>query len=550
MDQVNAPPQPYEAFVSALQSRFDQALGDGQISPFIFPHDFGPIFILILTLLIKIPRNGPLKFINYLSFGYISYLSILNISRVRMQSGGTGNMIGVMFTYQIVLSASLLVFNNPQRDFKRIERSTIFQRIEEVPGGSRPITKTSVVALENNGTSDNSLKLRSALDQAAEATTTSQSAPGKTQEIFTLRWQSYPDTFSHRLSWVMDLTQNLRGAGWNWRIHTAPKFPGPVSKQLDRSLRGVSKPEVTNPADTYAFTRAIISQVAVGYMALDILRVLVKIDPYFWGVVTTPPPPPLNSLGTFTNTATQAYRVLVTALAVTAAVSFQSSAMTLLTILISTYIPSIRTWTLTPIEAPWMYPPTFGPFSATLDHGLQGFWGQSWHQLFRFTFTQPGIWLTAHLPHPLRKPLIKRTIHLTTTFAISGLVHATGSYTQVPSTNPTHVFLLFILQVPAILFQTLVAEHVIPRLPFQPPRWLRRLTNLLFALAVAFFTGLLGADDFAKGGMWLVEPVPVSLVRGLGFGRVEGERWWWLWGAKWFRLWRGERWWEVGVWIL
>lgn len=58
-----------------------------------------------------------------------------------------------------------------------------------------------------------------------------------------------------------------------------------------------------------------------------------------------------------------------------------------------------------------------------------------------------------------------------------------------------------------------------------------------------YLTGPLLADDFARCGIWLFEPVPVSIVRG-GLG----ERWW-CWGGRWVGLvneggWRG---WGVGV---
>ena len=47
---------------------------------------------------------------------------------------------------------------------------------------------------------------------------------------------------------------------------------------------------------------------------------------------------------------------------------------------------------LGPAGEAWMHPPIFGPFSAVLEDGLNGFWGQYWHQIFRITFTSAGRW--------------------------------------------------------------------------------------------------------------------------------------------------------------
>jgi hypothetical protein len=52
-------------------------------------------------------------------------------------------------------------------------------------------------------------------------------------------------------------------------------------------------------------------------------------------------------------------------------------------------------------------------------------------------------------------------------------------------------------------------------------------------------------DDFARGGVWLFEPIPVSPLRGLGFGQ-EGDRWW-CWGHIGVGWYTGKHWWESGI---
>jgi hypothetical protein len=64
---------------------------------------------------------------------------------------------------------------------------------------------------------------------------------------------------------------------------------------------------------------------------------------------------------------------------------------------------------------------------------------------------------------------------------------------------------------------------------------------VLFAAGWLALTGPLLVDDFARCGVWLFEPVPVSLVRGLtGQG-------WWCWGGRWVGWWQGRYWWETGI---
>ena len=73
------------------------------------------------------------------------------------------------------------------------------------------------------------------------------------------------------------------------------------------------------------------------------------------------------------------------------------------------------------------------------------------------------------------------------------------------------------------------------------PWWVREGVNVVFVLGWFQMTGPLVADDFAATGIWLFEPVPISLVRG-----VRGEGWWFG-GRLWVRWYRGETWWDTGL---
>jgi hypothetical protein len=81
-----------------------------------------------------------------------------------------------------------------------------------------------------------------------------------------------------------------------------------------------------------------------------------------------------------------------------------------------------------------------------------------------------------------------------------------------------------------------VTQHV--------PKTIRRTANLVTTLVWMYFTAPLLVDDFARGGIWLFEPVPISIFRGLGLGPKGAG--WWHWNG--FVEWRsGKSWWDSGI---
>jgi hypothetical protein len=77
------------------------------------------------------------------------------------------------------------------------------------------------------------------------------------------------------------------------------------------------------------------------------------------------------------------------------------------------------------------------------------------------------------------------------------------------------------------------------------PKWATNAFTFLYVHVWFYYTAPLLCDDFAKGGVWLFEPVPISLFRSLGLG-VEGDSWW-CWSGQPVRWHRGDRWWKSGV---
>jgi hypothetical protein len=211
--------------------------------------------------------------------------------------------------------------------------------------------------------------------------------------------------------------------------------------------------------------------------------------------------------------------------------------------------------TKAPLLEPWMYPPQWYPLTTSVLHsGLGGLWGKFWHQMFRFGITEPSRILIKKFQ--LKKEgITARLLQLTIAFTLSGSIHAASSYTTT-SVNPTYPisgpFSFFLAQGAGILAQTSLVQLLHKDYPSTKsfPRFVRQGTNLMFVLTHLYFTGPLLANDFARSGLWLFEPIPISIFRGLGFGPGGKDEGWWAWyqdGSTWFRWWTGHRWWDTGL---
>jgi len=192
---------------------------------------------------------------------------------------------------------------------------------------------------------------------------------------------------------------------------------------------------------------------------------------------------------------------------------------------------------------PWYYVTHWGYLSNIANKGLKGLWGSWWHQTFRFAFAAPSNYLIKH-GYVKARSMPAKVLALLFAFTISGFLHFCGSITQFPKTLPTNPPVFFILQALGILLQItgygLLAPYV-----SQAPKLLRQASNVLFTCAWLFWTSWWLADDFARGGVWLYEPIPFSPLRGLGLGQ-KGDGWW-CWGDFRPHYHAGKHWWDSGL---
>ncbi|KAL3465820.1 membrane bound O-acyl transferase family-domain-containing protein [Aspergillus heterothallicus] len=498
----------YEQILLETRNRLRSLVQRGDAKPLLLWHALLPMVLPFIALLIPQGKGGRL-FRPALFAATLSIVTEIILFR-RALTGANGYMVGLIMTWWIVWSSTLLFFNDVERNFCRIERI-------------QPATRKGQI--DQNGHS-NGEKLR----------------PGVASGDFnSLIWQPYPQSFFHRLGWTLALLLNLRGPDFNFRITSLDPLP----------LQLVSKHHQTVSKHSYPSVKSRLRTAAgwffVSYLAIDILKLILIWDPYFFGAISAPAPFPLDYLSPVPGLL-PTYRSLVSGLGVYFALQFVTPLNPLVFLGLATAFPNVvSAFTATPLDAAWLYTDQFGPFTAILDRGLAGAWSTWWHQMFRFGFVSTARWVMSFLPHAISsRRSIRRIIITLIAFGISGLMHASGSYTQLGNTRPLGPFLFFILQAVGVFTQDTCSHILVPllsRLGVPPAQRLRRVSNGSFALGWLLLTGRLIADDFARGGLWLTEPLPVSFIRGL-MGRG-----WFCWSA-WLEYYDDGTFWGSGMRII
>jgi hypothetical protein len=348
-------------------------------------------------------------------------------------------------------------------------------------------------------------------------------------------WQSCPSPFFERLDWIADAFCNFRGVGWNWQTSTVPSQPRNALECTE------SKTGIRRFTDRRALLKQSVKSLAIGYIILDIIKVLISHDAYFWGYTSAPPPSWLPPIIFTSPVLVRSYRLLVSL----GGMYFALWEIFKLGPLFFAGILGPR-WIGTRGE-PWMNPPDmFGSFRCVFENGLAGWWGGWWHQTFRVAFIAHArvflevLWID-------RRSEMGRVVAMFTAFFLSGCLHACASHTQLGETRPLMgPMRFFLLQPCGILFQ-LWSIRQLDKLGIRrrTPRVLRLLTNFVYAHVWFYFTGPILVDDFAKGGVWLYEPVAISPLRGLGLG-AQDDTWFCWWDGLLF--WRsGKHWWDTGI---
>ncbi|GAP86177.1 hypothetical protein SAMD00023353_0303100 [Rosellinia necatrix] len=375
------------------------------------------------------------------------------------------------------------------------------------------------------------------------------------EQEYTYYWQPYPAdaSFWTRLDWAFDIVSSFRLTGWNWAPSCLPPYEPPpkigtcqlpLEYGLHRSKQGYER---TLSRSRLIFSRWFLNFIP-SYIILDFCATIMTTDPYF--IVGPEHDYPLPAhLAPLHPVLLSLQRTMFAFVGIYVALEYVWNAGALLLALYCPLILGFR-------AHPWHLPSLTGSFTQVLDRGLSGFWGAWWHQTFRVGFAAPTRWLLSHgyLPPPRRSggrgmgklTIVTPLVGTAIAFAQSGLIHCAGSYSSVSTTHYWDPPLFFALAGLGTLLQA-ATSHLLRRQTEKLPRWVRRLGNLAFVFLWLWSTSWLLLDDFGRSGLWLWEPVPISLARAAGFGA--DRRIWrynrhllpkWQWGTQ-------GRWWETGI---
>jgi hypothetical protein len=523
----------YRDVLAFYDNRYHNLIEAGDAHPFLYPWATAGALLVLLSLTIDYRRSRARRLGSYVAFGILC----------GFQTWTLLSSFGVLWT------AAIMIFNDCQRDWRRVERVEVL-RFSSKGGRTDSNGQANGVSLNgphemNGGEANSTIRQRQSVK-----TTRDSSTKGPARRHGPLTWQSYPTgPFIERLDWIADAFCSFRGVGWNWQSSGIPPAPSWVQTQLSGDLSAVeqiepvriSKTGIRRFSDRQALLKACLKNLAVGYILLDAIKTLGIHDRYMWyGDMSLPLPDFLPEIMHKSFVLTKSYRLLVCLSAINIALwaIFKMGPVFFVGIL-GPRIVGLRG------EA-WMNPADmFGDFGHVLDSGLAGWWGAWWHQTFRVTFQQPGDWLVSSLglkPRSVGAKLVSTWV----AFFLSGVLHATGSHTQLGDTYPlTGPMMFFMMQALGVTVQTTLVQLLKSAgVTQRVPKIIRRSANLVITLVWMYFTAPLLVDDFARGGIWLFEPVPISIFRGLGLG-PKGAGWWCWYG---FVEWRsGSSWWDSGI---
>lgn len=491
----------YSSILHHVSTQFESDLELNRLQPFLIPRDILNFIILVAWLVATPSRSKLPRVFSYAVFALIVFLSFNTLVKRRSIGLAYGVLIGVSSAWCVILAINFVLIHDV-RYFKRI----VLQKqasYESVPSNRID---------SGNGTPSASKNY----DQGKEPKNTSAIPQGR------LVWEKMPQDFWSRLGWVLDLISTFRVSNWHWASN---------DQQVPREFPIQAQAAYTHPSRI----SSLLKFIAV-YMIIDTLKLAVIADPYFLMVQHSPAPTylPHSLRGPL---ALSLYRRLISWMCIHGGVFllFNIFPFLLVDVLGPTWIGLYG--------EPWLYPPIYGSYTAVLDSGLRGFWGIWWHQMFRQHFSSVGDGLLASLP-VIKSRQTAYMIKITMAFCLSGMLHACGSYTLWGGTRPWAAFTFFALQPLGIFLQSLGLE-LLTRSDGPTARVGLRIANVLSTIMWLAFTFGYLADDFASGGMWLFEPLPVSPLRGLGFGTDSGH--WWCWNERVVRWYQGQDAWSSGI---
>lgn len=517
-------------------------IDSGKAHAFLYPWGSLGFLIVFLYLLIDHRQWRYRRITNWIVWLATTLAHCWYIAKGRARNPASAFGVGIISCFIIQYCFAVLVADDCQTDFQRIERS---EALTSEPAPGQP----------NGHATNGDFRRRAGFNDKAPAKgrqmrIKESNVLGPHQRRGPLFWQGFPQgPWLERMDWIVDVFTSFRGVGWSWQTSGVPPPPKWVQAQLRGELDAevhdeppqVGRTGIRRLNSRQAVIRESIKCLIIGYITLDALKTLGIHDPWFLGHMDSSLPSFIPALIRDSAVLTRCYRLLICLGAMyTALWSIFKAGPLFWCGILGPRIAGVR-------GEPWMNPiDFFGSFTPVLDQGLAGWWGAWWHQTFRFVFEQPAN-VIRRLTGVEKRSIPGRLISLYTAFFLSGCLHASGSYTQLGDTRPLlGPMRFFLLQALGITVQTFLAQQLkAAGLSERLPKPIKRLGNLVIVHVWLYFTAPFLCDDFARGGIWLFEPVPISIFRGLGLGPL-GEGWWCWWNGI-VRWHSGKHFWETGI---
>lgn len=176
-----------------LHEQYDRQIAAGEYRPLLYPWDTLGALVVLVYMLIPHQNRPWLRKARFLVFAYnLAYTTYL-VRNVRARGVASALGIGLIAAWSTMYIGALVVCNDPQKDFMRIER-------QEGAFGSKKASATS----PQNGTMIKNVEKSKEENGSTSRTVEAHERLGPSQRHGAFAWQPYPITpFVERLDWVL-----------------------------------------------------------------------------------------------------------------------------------------------------------------------------------------------------------------------------------------------------------------------------------------------------------------------------------------------------------
>jgi hypothetical protein len=392
-----------------------------------------------------------------------------------IDNAATSYLFGFAPCWALIVAAVLLLLSNPPRDFRRIRRKDYAARKE---GGAE-------VQYE---------------------------------------WEAFPKTLERRCWWALDLMMNWRGLGWSYqrRQHLIPDAVKRVYDEAGINVKRDCALDEKRPGQTRSsFLLEQSWYFVVDYILLDLCIYFLDRDPWFNR--------PLNSnerllfghpAGNY-DILVRPYRVFLGTLATFCVMDLAHVVLALVSV-------GLGPAYLGTHGEPWQHPSLWGTLDDLFHRGLPGkkfkapnksfnflivylgFWGNFWHDLFRFQFL---IITRKLIPFSTKD---KQSAHsfrgllaMTLIFALSGSMHAAGSYAELRETTPLWLFAAFMIQSVGVAAQEMITMLMVKG---KVGAGVKQAVTIFFWWFWGWLTAPIVIGDMAACGLFQSKVIPFPVV--------------------------------------